>query len=48
MNSLIITMLPKIFGNAVVWHTFGIYEVLVLVIAIALKTGSERKGIVYK
>lgn len=48
MNSLIITMLPKIFGNAVVWHTFGIYEVLVLIIAIALKKGSERKGIVYK
>lgn len=48
MNSLIITMLPKIFGSAVVWHTFGIYEVLVLIIAIALKTGSERKGIVYK
>lgn len=36
MNSLIITMLPKIFGSAVVWHTFGIYEVLVLIIAIAL------------
>ena len=48
MNSLIITMLPKIFGSAVVWHTFGIYEVLVLIIAVALKTGSERKEIVYK
>lgn len=48
MNSLIITMLPKIFGSAVVWHTFGIYEVLVLIIAVALKKGSERKGIVYR
>lgn len=48
MNSLIITILPKIFGSAVVWHTFGIYEVLVLIIAIALKKVSERKGIVYK
>lgn len=48
MNSLIITMLPKILGSAVVWHTFGIYEVLVLIIAVILKRGSERKGIVYK
>lgn len=48
MNSLIITILPKIFGSAIVWHTFGIYEVLVLIIAVALKNGSERKGIVYK
>lgn len=48
MNSLIITILPKIFGSAVVWHTFGIYEVLVLIIAVALKKGSEREGIVYK
>lgn len=48
MNSLIITVLPKIFGSAVVWHTFGIYEVLVLILAIVLKTGSERKGIDYK
>lgn len=48
MNSLIITMLPKIFGSVVVWHTFGIYEVIVLIIAFTLKKGSERKGIVYK
>lgn len=48
MNTLVIILLPKIFGNAVVWHTFGIYEVLVLMIAFALKKGSERNGIVYK
>ena len=48
MNTLVIILLPKIFGNAVVWHTFGIYEVLVLIIAFALKKGSERNGIVYK
>ncbi|MBR1865180.1 MAG: MATE family efflux transporter, partial [Lachnospiraceae bacterium] len=48
MNSLIITILPKIFGSAIVWHTFGIYEVLVLIIAIVLKRGSERNGIVYR
>lgn len=48
MNSLIITFLPMIFGSAVVWHTFGIYEVIVLIIAISLKKASERKGIVYR
>lgn len=48
MNTLIITLLPKLFGSAVVWHTFGIYEVLVLIIALILKKTSERKGIVYQ
>lgn len=48
MNALIITLLPKIFGSGIVWHTFGIYELLVLFIAIALKKFSERKGIEYK
>lgn len=48
MNSLIITLLPMIFGSAIVWHTFGIYEVVVLLVAIVLKNSSERNGIVYK
>lgn len=48
MNSLIITFFPKIFGSAIVWHTFGIYEVLVLILAVALKKSSERNGIVYQ
>lgn len=48
LNSFVITVLPKVFGSAVVWHTFGIYEVLVLLCAIALKKASERNGIVYR
>lgn len=48
MNSLIITFLPMIFVSAIVWHTFGIYEVIVLIVAISLKKASERKGIVYR
>lgn len=48
MNSLVITFLPKIFGAAIVWHTFGIYEILVLVVALILKKASERNGIIYK
>ncbi len=47
MNTVIITFLPKIFGNGIVWHTFGIYEVIVLIIAIALKKSSEKNGVVY-
>lgn len=47
MNSLVITFVPLVFGKGVVWHTFGIYEVLVLAAAIALKKFSERRGIVY-
>ena len=37
MNTLVITLLPTLFGNAIVWHTFGIYEALVLILAIGLK-----------
>ncbi|MGN0453202.1 MAG: MATE family efflux transporter [Ruminococcus sp.] len=48
MNSLIITLLPMIFGSAVVWHAFGIYETLVLIFAFVLKKTSERKGIIYR
>ncbi|MGM9666873.1 MAG: MATE family efflux transporter, partial [Eubacteriales bacterium] len=48
MNSLIITFLPKLFGSAVVWHAFGIYEALVLMVALTLKKISERKGIIYR
>lgn len=48
LNSLVITVLPKIFGNGVVWHTFGIYEVLVLIIALVLKRVSEKRGIIYR
>lgn len=48
MNSLIIMLLPMIFGSAVVWHAFGIYEILVLIFAFVLKKTSERNGIVYK
>ena len=48
LNSLVMTLLPLVFGRAIVWHTFGIYEILVLIVAVALKIGSERKGIIYK
>lgn len=47
MNSLVITLVPMIWGKAVVWHTFGIYECLVLVVALLLKKFSERNGIAY-
>lgn len=48
LNSLIITLLPKLLGNGIVWHTFGIYEVLVLIVAFLMKKVSERQGIVYR
>ncbi|MGN1025713.1 MAG: MATE family efflux transporter [Faecousia sp.] len=47
LNSLVITFVPMLFGKAVVWHAFGIYEVLVLIVAISLKKVSERNGIAY-
>lgn len=47
INSLVILLAPQLFGKAVVWHTFGIYEVFVLIFAVILKKFSERQGISY-
>lgn len=47
-NVAIISLLPAMFGGSIVWHTFGIYEIFVLVVGLALKKHSERNGIVYQ
>ena len=48
MNTLVIILLPKLFGGVIVWHTFGIYEVLVLIVAFILKKSSEKNGVVFR
>lgn len=48
VNTVIILSLPQIFGGAIVWHTFGIYEAIVLAVAVILLKHSERNGIVYR
>ena len=45
INTLIIVGLSAIMGNSIVWFTFGISEIIVLVVAIFLKQHSERNGI---
>ena len=47
-NSTAIIILPMIFGNGIIWSTFGIYEIMVMIAAIILIRRSERNGIVYK
>ncbi len=44
-NSLIILLLPTIFGKGVIWYTAGIAELLSLIVAIVLLKHSERNGI---
>lgn len=48
MNTAVILLLPVIFGNGIIWHTFGIYELAVLLIAVLLLRCSERNGIVFR
>ncbi len=48
VNTAIILILPRILGRGVIWHTLGIYELIVLAIAIGLLKISERNGITYK
>lgn len=47
-NSFVILVFPLIFGEGIIWNTFGISEVLVLIVAVTLVTVSERHGIVFK
>lgn len=47
INSLVIMLLPAVFGPEIIWFTFGIYELLVLAVAVFLLKRSERNGIVF-
>lgn len=44
----VIMLLPEIFGANIIWYTFGIYEVIVLAVAVFLLKHSEHNGIVFK
>lgn len=48
ISVLVIMLLPEIFGANIVWFTFGIYEAIVLVLAVFLLKHSERKGSIFK
>lgn len=48
VNTAIILLLPQVFGSGIVWYTFGIYEAIVLAVAVILLKHSERDGIIYK
>ena len=48
LNTAIILGFPVLFGGSVVWFTFGIYELLVLVAAVIQLRLSERNGVVYQ
>lgn len=47
VNSVMILLLPILFGNGIIWWSFGIYEMIVLVIAVILLKHSERKGFLF-
>lgn len=47
-NTIIILLLPRLFGGDIVWHTFGIAEAIVLIIAAWLLKRSERNGVMFK
>ena len=47
-NLAVIILMPMVFGAEAVWHTFGIYELLVLAAAVILLKSSEKNGVVFK
>ena len=48
VNIAIIIGLSAIFGNSIVWYTFGISESIVLILSLILVNVSEKNGIVFK
>ena len=48
LNSAIILILPRIFGDGAIWLSMFTYETIVLVIAAVLLKHSERNGIQFK
>lgn len=48
VNIVVILGLSSLLGKEIVWYTFGIYESIVLLLAVALLKYSERNGIEYK
>lgn len=48
INTVVILLLPRIFGANAIWFTFGIYELIIMVIAIFLLKDSEKNGIIFK
>lgn len=47
-NSIIIMIVPAIFGGEAVWLAMGVYECLALIVAVTLLKNSEKNGIVFK
>ncbi|MDO5581350.1 MAG: MATE family efflux transporter [Planctomycetia bacterium] len=45
-NSVLITLLPRVFGNGIIWYTFGISEFLTFLVAFYLLKRSEKKAFV--
>ena len=46
VNTVVILLLPRIFGPEIIWYSFGIFEGIVLVIAIILRRHADRHGII--
>lgn len=46
-NTLIIMVLPIIFGKSIIWYTFGIYECIAFVVAFLILKQSEKNGITF-
>jgi Na+-driven multidrug efflux pump len=47
-NSCFISLLPVLFGGAVVWFAVGIAEAFALIVALMLLKHSERNGVVFR
>ena len=43
-----IILLPELFGQEIIWHSFGIYELAVLLVAVILVRRSEKNGVVFR
>jgi len=47
-TSIVILLMPVIFGNEAIWYAFAVYEAISLILAIILVRISEKTGIIFK
>ena len=47
VNAAVILILPYVFGESIIWFSLLIYEVIVLIIAVALLKHSEKNGVIF-
>ena len=48
LTSVVILLIPILFGNEAIWYAFAVYEAISLILAILLVRISEKTGVIFR